>query len=42
MQNIHLDWTEENYEEAEEGAYGEFWIGIYFSNDIFKEIVQSR
>ena len=42
MQNIHLDWTEENYDEAEDGTFGEFWIGIYFSNDIFKEIVQSR
>ena len=42
MQNIHVDWTEDNYDDAEDGTFGEFWIGLYFLTDTFKEIIQSR
>ena len=42
MQNIHLDWTEDNDDDAEDGTFGDFWIGLYFLTNTFKEIVQSR
>ena len=42
MQNIRLDWSEDNYEDVKDGDYGEFWIGLYFLTYNFKEIVQSR
>ena len=42
MQNVHLDWTENNYDDVEEGEFGDFWIGLYFLTYTFKEIVQTR
>ena len=42
MQNVHLDWTENNYDDVDEGTFGDFWIGLYFLHYTFKEIVQTR
>ena len=42
MQNIQLDWSEFHVEDAKDNEFGDFWFGIYFPVQTFKQIVQTR
>ena len=37
-----LDWSEFHVEDAKDNEFGDFWFGIYFPVQTFKEIVQTR
>ena len=42
MQIANINWNEYTREDAKNGEFGDFGLGIYFPTSIFKKTIQTR